>query len=106
VGDGSFHAAAAGGGDDEGQLILGSKYGAEEPLNVGGDLEEVGIEMADDGLSQRLIHAWMHLTWTRAKQQSLGRMNGNFFQKGSSVIGTNHCGSPNQQPSSIRRLRP
>ena len=79
VGDGSFHATAASGGDDEGQLVLGSEHRAKKPLNVGGDLEEIGIEMADDGLSHCLVNPGMDLTWSGAKQQPLGRMNRDFF---------------------------
>src|SRR5208283_5984089 len=79
VGDGGFHSAAAGGGDDEVQIVGSAEDFPQHALNVGGYLEEIGIEVADDGLRHRPIDAGMNLTGTRAKQQAPWRMNRNVF---------------------------
>ena len=61
IADRRFHAAAAGGRDDEGHLVLGAEHGAQHALNVVGDLKEVSVKMADDRLRHRLVDAGMNL---------------------------------------------
>ena len=97
VADRGFHAAAAGGGDDEGLLILGAEDGAQQALNVGGDFEEVGIEMPDDGLRHGLVNARMNLSGTGAVEQTLGRMNDGFFHECRFGNSSGHEGSFSQR---------
>ena len=68
VGDGSFHASAAGGRDNEGALVLGAEDVAQHALVVATDLEKVRIEVSDDGLGHGLIHAGVHLRGAGAEQ--------------------------------------
>ena len=68
VADGGFHAAATGGRDDERPLVLGAEDMTQHALVVLADLEEVGIEVADDRLRHRLVYPGMHLRRAGAKQ--------------------------------------
>ena len=82
VGDCGFHTAASRGGDHKRQLVPGSKDLAQHPLDIGGNLEEVSVEMADDRLCQRLIDSRMHLAGSGPEQQPFRGMNGNLFHDG------------------------
>lgn len=68
VADGGFHASAAGGRDDEGPLVLGTEDVAQHALVVLADLEEIGIEVSDDGLGHGLVDAGMDLGGAGAEQ--------------------------------------
>ena len=62
----------------------------EQALDLGGDLKEVSVQVANDRLGHRLIDARMHLTRTWAIQQALWRMNRDFFHKSSRFCDSSH----------------
>ena len=90
IADGGFHAATAGGGNDERHLVLGAKHAAQHPLNVRGNFKEIGVEMADDRLGHCLINPGMHLAWTGAVQKAFRRMDRNSFHERRFFCGANH----------------
>ena len=67
---------------EEVRLVCSAENFAQQPLNVGRDLEEIGVKVADDGLRHRLIYARMDLARAGAEQQALRRMNRNVFHDG------------------------
>src|SRR6266702_2471639 len=78
VGDGSFHAAGAGGRDGDGQLILSSEDGAEAVAQILRYLEEVRVEVPNNRLRHRLIDARIDLAGARSVEQTLRWMDGSF----------------------------
>ena len=68
-----LHAGAAGAGDDHGELVLRAEAGLQPVADLLVDLEEVGVEVPDDGLSHGLIDARMDRRGSGTKQEALRR---------------------------------
>jgi hypothetical protein len=73
IGDRGFHAAGARSGDGDIEFVGRGKGVAEEATDVFGDLEEIRIQVPDDGLVQRLVDARRHHAGSRSQQQARGR---------------------------------
>ena len=76
VGNGGFHAGAAGAGEGDVELILGGKGVAEESADLFDYLEEERVEVADHRLRHGLVHAGRDHAGSRSEQKALRRLEG------------------------------
>src|SRR5579862_5350531 len=66
--DARFHPGTTSSGNHHGDAIGGAVGHLEKLLDVAHDLEEVGIEVADDRLGKRFINARMNHAWSRDRK--------------------------------------
>jgi len=71
VGNGGFHAGAAGTGDGQGELVFGTEEGAESGADFLENLEEIGVHVADDRPGHGLVNTWLDLGRAGSEEQSL-----------------------------------
>ena len=72
VDEAGLHAGHAGGADREGQPIGGLECLAQHVLRFIHDLQEIGIEVADERHGHGREHARMHVTGSGAEEKTLG----------------------------------
>ena len=68
ISDRGFHAAGACSGDGDIEFVGRGKGVTQQAADVFGDLEEIGIQVADDGLVQRLVDARRHHAGSGSEQ--------------------------------------
>ena len=72
--DGGLHAGGAGAGDRHREVVLGAEDRAQGALRVVEQLDEDGVEHADDGLRHRAVDARVHERGPGAEQEAVGEV--------------------------------